>query len=93
VSRSIRLAILSALPLAVLLAGAGPTEIPDAPVTYIGVDELKRLADRGSTVEIVDVRRSEAFVQQHIKGARSVPLQTFPEGASTIPRRGLVVLY
>jgi 3-mercaptopyruvate sulfurtransferase SseA len=88
-----RSAIVAAMALAGLLVGAAQTEIPDAPVNFISVDELKSLLDRGTKVDLIDVRRREAYLQQHIKGARSIPLQTFPEGAQGIKKTGLVVFY
>jgi hypothetical protein len=92
-SRPVRSAIVAAVALAGLLLGAAQTEIPDAPVNFISVEELKSLVDRGTKLDLIDVRRHEAFVQQHIKGARSIPLQTLPEGAQGIKKAGLVVFY
>jgi 3-mercaptopyruvate sulfurtransferase SseA len=89
----VRPAIVAAMALAALLLGAAQTEIPDAPVSFIDVDELKSLLDRGTKIDLIDVRRHEAYLQQHIKGARSIPLQTFPEGARGIKKTGLVVFY
>jgi hypothetical protein len=92
-NRALRHAVIAALPLALLLAGAGPAEMPDAPVSFVRVDELKKLVDQGAKVDLIDVRRREAYVQQHIKGARSIPLDTFPDGALGIKKTGLVVFY
>jgi len=92
-TRRMRAALGASLGLGLLLFGATPAAIPDAPITFIQVDELKTLLDRGAKVDIVDVRRPEAYAQQHIKSARSVPLQTFPDAARQIKKAGLVVLY
>ncbi len=85
--------VVATVALAVLLLGATRAEIPDAPVNFIHVDELRALLDQRKRVDIIDVRRPEAYQAQHIKGARSIPLQTFPDGALGISRTGLVVFY
>jgi rhodanese-related sulfurtransferase len=88
-----RVTVIATVALAVLLLGAKPAAIPDAPVNFIDVDELKSLLDRGEKADIIDVRRHDAYARQHIKGARSIPLQTFPGAAAQIPKTGLVVFY
>ena len=88
-----RLTIVATVVLAVLLLGAQRAEIPDAPVNFIQVDALKKLLDRGVKADLIDVRRPEAYEQQHIKGARNIPLQIFPDGAMGIKKTGLVVFY
>jgi rhodanese-related sulfurtransferase len=90
-----RVAAVAPVVLGILLLGAGQTEIPDAPVTFIEADELKALLDKGTKVDIIDVRRRDVYLAQHIKGARNVPLQALgkPGGAASIPKRGLVVFY
>jgi rhodanese-related sulfurtransferase len=79
--------------LAGLLVGAGPAAPPDHPVTYIKVDELKALQDRGARVDLIDVRTWDEYVELHIRGARSMPLKAVPGRASEISRTGLVVFY
>lgn len=88
-----RFTVVLTVALAVLLLGANRAEIPDAPVNFIHVDELEALLDRGTKADLIDVRRPEAYQQQHIKGARNVPLLTFPDGAMGIKKTGLVVFY
>ena len=88
-----RLTVGAALGLCVLLLGAAPAEPPDYPVNFISVDELKALLDEGTTADIIDVRREEAYVRTHIEGARSIPLRTVAERAGEISRTGLVVFY
>ena len=44
----------------VLLAGAAPAAPPEAPVSFIKVDELKELLDRGTKADIIDVRHWES---------------------------------
>ena len=88
-----RLTVGAALGLCVLLLGASPAAPPDYPVNFIHVDELKALLDEGTTADIIDVRREEAYVRTHIKGARSMPLPTVAERAGEISQTGLVVFY
>ena len=78
---------------AVLLVSAAPAAQPDHPVSFISVDELKATLDRGVKGDIIDVRNWDAYVEMHIKGARSMPLRAVPERAAEIRKTGLVVLY
>ena len=76
-----------------LFASAAPAAPPEYPVNFIKVDELKGLLDRGTTADIIDVRNWEAYVESHIKGARSMPLRVVADRASEISKTGLVVFY
>ena len=78
---------------ALLLLGAAPAAPPEYPVAFIKVDELKAALDRGVKADIIDVRKWDAYVEQHIKGARSMPLRAVPERAPEITKTGLVVFY
>ncbi|MBI3637335.1 MAG: rhodanese-like domain-containing protein [Candidatus Rokubacteria bacterium] len=79
---------------AVVLVGAAPAAPPDAPVTYIHVDELKTLLDKNSTVALYDVRTLPEFEELHIKGAKSLPVREVADRApKEIPTQGLVVFY
>jgi hypothetical protein len=76
-----------------LVASAAPAAQPDYPVNFISVDELKATLERGVKGDIIDVRNWDAYVDMHIKGARSMPLRAVPDRAGEIRRTGLVVLY
>ena len=78
---------------ALLLLGAAPAAPPDAPVSYIGVDELKLRLDRGERADIIDVRTWQEYRERHIKGARSIPIRSLSDRAQEIPQTGLVVFY
>ncbi len=78
---------------AILLLGTAPGAPPESPVSFIAVDELRALLDRGVAADIIDVRHWPAYVEMHIKGARSMPLRSVPERAGEIPKTGLVVFY
>jgi hypothetical protein len=77
----------------VLLGSAAPAAPPDAPVNFITVDELKTALDSGQKWDIIDVRNWDAYVEMHIKGARSVPLRSVERRASEISKTGFVVFY
>jgi len=78
---------------ALLLLGAAPAAPPDAPVSYIGVEELKARLDRGENADIIDVRTWQEYRERHIKGARSIPIRAIGDRAQEIPQTGLVVFY
>lgn len=78
---------------ATVLVSAAPAAQPDHPVSFISVDELKATLDRGVKGDIIDVRKWDAYVDMHIKGARSMPLRAVPDRAAEIRKTGLVVLY
>ena len=78
---------------ALLFASAAPAAPPEYPVSFIKVDELKGLLDRGTKADIIDVRHWEQFVESHIKGARSMPLRVVNDRASEISKTELVVFY
>ena len=78
---------------AVLLVTAAPAAQPDYPVSFISVDELKATLDRGVKADIIDVRTWDAYVDMHIKGARSMPLRAVPGRAAEIRKTGLAVFY
>jgi rhodanese-related sulfurtransferase len=89
----VRAVVVPLLVLAGLLASAAPAAEPDYPVSFISVDELKAALDRGVTADVIDVRHQEAYVDMHIKGARSMPLPSVPARAREIRKTGLVVFY
>jgi hypothetical protein len=78
---------------AAVLVGAGPAAPPDYPVSYIKVDELRALLDRGGRADVIDVRTWVEYSELHIKGARSMPLRAVPDRAGEVSRTGVVVLY
>ncbi len=88
-----RRAMVPALATAIVLLGAAPAAPPDAPVNFIKVDELKAALDRGEKADIIDVRNWDAYVEMHIRGARSMPLRSVERRASEIRKTGLVVFY
>ncbi|MBI4635028.1 MAG: rhodanese-like domain-containing protein [Candidatus Rokubacteria bacterium] len=88
-----RITTVSIVTAAVLLVGAAPAAPPEYPVSFIKVDELKALLDRGVKADIIDVRKWDPYVELHIKGARSMPLRIVRERANEISKTGLVVFY
>jgi rhodanese-related sulfurtransferase len=76
-----------------VLLGATPAAPPDYPVNFIHVEQLKAELDRGVKADIIDVRHWNAYAEQHIRGARSMPLRTVEQRSGEISRTGLVVFY
>jgi 3-mercaptopyruvate sulfurtransferase SseA len=89
----VRGALIAVAAVGLLFASAAPAAPPESPVSFIKVDELKRVLDRGTRADIIDVRHWEQYVESHIKGARSMPLRMVSERASEISKTGLVVFY
>ena len=78
----------------ILLLGAAPAAIPEAPINFIKVEELKTLLGQGRKVDIIDVRHWDSYVEMHITGARSMPLRVIEARApKEISKTGLVVFY
>lgn len=78
---------------AVVLVGAAPASPPDYPANLIPVDDLRAALLRGERADLIDVRPWSQYAEQHIKGARSMPLRSVPARAREIARKGLVVFY
>jgi len=86
--------IITAVASAILLVGAAPAAIPEGPINFIKVDELKALMGQGRRVDLIDVRHWDSYVEMHIKGARSMPLRVIEERApKEISKTGIVVFY
>jgi Rhodanese-like domain len=85
---------LLALLAAALLPGAsrvGNAQQP--PIELIRVDQLNALLQKGTAAQVIDVRSRQEYLNRHIKGAISIPLDTIELRAGEISRQGLVVLY
>ena len=88
-----RAAVVGVVAAGILLLGAAPAAPPEPPVSFISVDELKQLLDGGAKADVIDVRTWDRYVEQHIKGARSMPIRSVAERARELSRTGLVVFY
>jgi rhodanese-related sulfurtransferase len=77
----------------VLLLGAAPASPPEPPANFISVEELKKLIDGGTRADLIDVRHWDAYVEMHIKGARSIPVRSVEPRSAEISKTGLVVFY
>jgi len=76
-------------------ATAGSEEKPADPfarVPRVSVEELKKALDEGRAV-VADVRPAEAFEDEHIAGAFSVPEDDWAARAVDLPKDKLVVTY
>jgi hypothetical protein len=88
-----RVVVVAVVATAGVLLGAAPAAPPDYPVNFIHVDELKAQLDRGVKGDLIDVRNWQAYVEQHLPGARSMPLRVVEQRSGEISRKGLVVFY
>lgn len=77
----------------IVLLGAAPAAPPEYPVSFLKGDELRAHLDRGGRADLIDVRRWDAYVKIHIKGARSMPLRSVAERAHEISKTAMVVFY
>jgi rhodanese-related sulfurtransferase len=89
----VRGALIALVIIGALFASAAPAAPPEYPVSFIKVDELKGLLDRGTKADIIDVRHWEAYAESHIQGARSMPLRVVADRAAEISKTALVVFY
>ncbi len=77
---------------------AGPTQTTiafltqTAGITRTPVQEAKALYDAGGA-KFIDVRPSDQYAQQHIKGAINIPYTDVGARLAEIPRTGKVILY
>jgi hypothetical protein len=73
-------------------ASAEKPSDPFARIPRMSVEELKRALDEGRAV-VADVRPAEAFEEEHIAGALSVPEDDWAAHAGDLPQDKLVVTY
>jgi rhodanese-related sulfurtransferase len=64
-------------------------------VKVVDVIELKTMRDMGRTLSLVDTRPTEDYEQEHLPGAKNLPMG---EGFATraarwLPKRGTMVVY
>jgi rhodanese-related sulfurtransferase len=88
-----RTLIVTLLTGAFLTLGAAPAAPPDYPVNFIRADELKALLDRGTRVDVIDVRTWDAYQEMHIKGARSMPVRALTTRGNEVSKTAPVVFY
>ncbi len=66
---------------------------PTAPIRFLGVETLARRLAQGERPLIIDVRSRAEYLEAHIPGAVSIPLDEIESRLDEIPRMGTVVLY
>ena len=86
-------ALLAMLAAALLPGASRMGSAQEPPIELIKVDQLSALLRKGTPAQVVDVRSRQEYLQRHIKGAISIPLDTIELRAGDISRQGLVVLY
>lgn len=62
-------------------------------VSRMSPGELKSRLDEGRSIMIVDVRPGSDFVQHHIAGAVSIPLEHIKSRLNDLPRDREIVFY
>jgi rhodanese-related sulfurtransferase len=72
-----------------LFAGHGVEDTVD----NIPVERVKQLLDAGEKLVLIDLRPVKEYQQNHLPGARSMPLAEVANRFSEIPKSGRVVLY
>ncbi len=63
-----------------------------AHVRSISMDHLKRMMDSGEPFVLLDVRTNNDYDKEHIKGAKSLPLDEIEESAASIVRPDDVII-
>lgn len=68
---------------------------PSVERSYTGLktDEALKFIKSNKDVTIIDVRNREEYRQNHIKGARNIPLDQLDKRKETIPKNKPVIIY
>jgi rhodanese-related sulfurtransferase len=84
-----------ALVLAPPSSWAGHDQVEDDLVFFLRIkpDHVKQLLDAGEKIIFFDLREPDEFKQDHLPGARSLPLKQLITRFQRIPMVGRVVLY
>lgn len=56
-------------------------------------EQLKEKLDRGERLQLIDVRGRNAYLNEHIRGAFSLPYDRVPDFAQELLNPGTIVLY
>jgi hypothetical protein len=91
--RGLRRLVIPAVAGALLLGAAAPASPPDYPVKFLSVDELKAMADRGTKMQVIDVRGQPEYEDMHIRGAQSVPLRSVEQRARREISKSIPVVF
>ena len=73
-----------------------PSKIPEQEtpeVQSISVDDLRDKLEDGSPIILVDIRKKDDFLTNHIEGAVSIPLDEIPDRYEEIPQDKEVIVY
>ena len=76
-----------------LLGAAAPASPPDHPVKLMSVDELKAMVDRGTKVQVIDVRSVAEYEEMHIRGAHSMPIRAVEQRARREISKSIPVVF
>lgn len=64
-----------------------------AKVTYVKVEDLKKMMDSSMTLTIIDVRNENQFKEGHLKNALNIPLGNLVQRKNEIPIGRKIILY
>ena len=72
----------------------GKTAVQETPeVQSISVAALREKLEKGSIIILVDIRKRDDFLTNHIEGAVSIPLDEIPERYEEIPQDREIIIY
>ena len=69
------------------------TSVYTAHVRSISLDHLTRMADHGEKFVLLDVRARKDYDKEHIKGARSMPLDEIEQSAGSLGKDEPIIVY
>ncbi|AFD00640.1 Rhodanese-related sulfurtransferase [Methanocella conradii HZ254] len=67
--------------------------VATAQIKFISVTHLKKIIDGGEPVKLVDVRGSEEYAKEHIKGAMSIPLDSLDKAKQLFKGDDAIIVY
>lgn len=62
-------------------------------IRFIGMAHLKRMMEGGERYQLLDVRSSEDYAKEHIKGARSLPLDRLESAKQLFKPSEAIIVY
>ena len=62
-------------------------------IHFIGMAHLKRMMESGERYQLLDVRGAEDYAKEHIKGARSLPLDRLESAKQLFKPSEAIIVY
>jgi hydroxyacylglutathione hydrolase len=77
-----------------VVSAGDPNSFADqSKVNYLNTDQLKELLKTESNLYIIDVRKSDAFTQEHLQNAVNIPLDDLEKRRREIPIGRKIIIY